>query len=164
LTILVGQVANLGCQPAGRLSIGLSLETQPTSGKLGAAVKILGSNLTGATSVSFNGTAATFTVVSRYLLIITTTVPAGATTGTVEVATPGGTLSSNVPLGSATWPCWPPKVNEDARSSGAGALARGPAPSPVHRPQAGTGPRLQRCRKGVRAISLGTTAAGFAAP
>ena len=29
------------------------------------------------------------------------------------------------------------KSNEDARSSGAGALARGPAPSPVHRPQAG---------------------------
>ena len=29
------------------------------------------------------------------------------------------------------------KCSEDARSSGAGALARGPAPSPVHRPQAG---------------------------
>ena len=29
------------------------------------------------------------------------------------------------------------KSNEHARSSGAGALARGPAPSPVHRPQAG---------------------------
>jgi hypothetical protein len=36
------------------------------------------------------------------------------------------------------------KRKEDARSSGAGALARGPAPSPVHRPQAGRGPRLQR--------------------
>jgi hypothetical protein len=28
------------------------------------------------------------------------------------------------------------KGKEDARSSGAGALARGPAPSPAHRPQA----------------------------
>jgi uncharacterized protein (TIGR03437 family) len=55
-------------------------------------VKILGSDLTGATSVTFNGTAATFTVVSRYL--ITTTVPTGATTGDVEVTTPEGTLST----------------------------------------------------------------------
>lgn len=29
---------------------------------------------------------------------ITTTVPAGATSGTVQVVTPGGTLSSNVPF------------------------------------------------------------------
>src|ERR1035441_4762895 len=80
------------------MSVGLGpfVETQTTSGKVGAAVKILGSDLTGATSVSFNGTAATFTVVSRYL--ITTTVPAGATTGKVQVVTPSGTLSSNVPF------------------------------------------------------------------
>ena len=48
------------------LSVGLGpfVETQTTSGEVGAAVKILGTDLTGATSVSFNGTAATFTVVS----------------------------------------------------------------------------------------------------
>jgi hypothetical protein len=39
------------------------------------------------------GTAATFTVVS--VSEITTTVPAGATTGFVEVITPGGKLKSN---------------------------------------------------------------------
>jgi uncharacterized protein (TIGR03437 family) len=72
------------------------VETNPTSGKVGSAVKILGTDLTGATSVTFNGTAATFTVVSKSL--ITTTVPLGATTGTVQVVTPGGTLSSNVPF------------------------------------------------------------------
>jgi uncharacterized repeat protein (TIGR03803 family) len=78
------------------LSVGLGpfVTTLPTSGKVGAFVKILGSNLTGATSVIFNGTAATFTVVSSSL--ITTTVPAGATTGKVQVVTPSGTLSSNV--------------------------------------------------------------------
>jgi uncharacterized protein (TIGR03437 family) len=72
------------------------VETQTKSGKVGAAVKILGNNLTGSTSVTFNGTAAVFTVVSASE--ITTTVPAGATTGTVQVVTAGGTLSSNVPF------------------------------------------------------------------
>jgi uncharacterized protein (TIGR03437 family) len=62
---------------------------------VGAHVKILGTDLTGATGVSFNGTAAVFTVVSPSL--ITTTVPSGATTGKVEVATPSGTLSTYVP-------------------------------------------------------------------
>lgn len=78
------------------LSVGLGpfVETQTTSGKVGASIKILGSDLTGATSVTFNGTAATFTVVSRCL--ITATVPSGATSGKVRVVTPGGTLSSNV--------------------------------------------------------------------
>ena len=80
------------------LSVGLGpfVETQPASGKVGEAVKILGTDLTGATSVTFNGTAAALTVVQPSE--ISTTVPTGATTGTVEVVTPGGTLSSNVPF------------------------------------------------------------------
>jgi uncharacterized repeat protein (TIGR03803 family) len=78
------------------LSVGLGpfVEPQTTSGTVGATVKILGTNLIGAISVTFNGTAAVFTVVSASE--ITTTVPAGATSGPVEVVTPGGTLSSNV--------------------------------------------------------------------
>jgi hypothetical protein len=63
---------------------------------VGAAVRILGESLTGATGVTFNGTAATFTVVSSTL--ISTTVPAGATTGEVQVTTPSGKLFSNVPF------------------------------------------------------------------
>jgi uncharacterized repeat protein (TIGR03803 family) len=74
--------------------LGPFVETLPTSGKVGAAVKILGTNLTGATSVSFNGTAATFKVVSSSE--ITTTVPVGATSGFVKVTTPTKTLKSNV--------------------------------------------------------------------
>jgi hypothetical protein len=66
---------------------------------VGAHVKILGTDLTGATSVTFNGTAALFTVVSPAIMLITTTVPAGATTGQVEVAPPSGTLSTFVPYG-----------------------------------------------------------------
>ena len=94
----VGGGANGTCCSGGtvfRMSVGLGpfVKTQPTSGNLGAAVKILGTNLTGATSVSFNGTAAVFEVVSSSE--ITTTVPAGASSGEVQVVTPSGTLSSN---------------------------------------------------------------------
>jgi uncharacterized repeat protein (TIGR03803 family) len=87
---------NPGCGTVFRLSVGLGpfVETRPTSGRVGAAPKILGTNLKGATSVSFNGTAATFTVVSA--TEIKTTVPAGSTTGTVTVTTPHGTFNSNV--------------------------------------------------------------------
>jgi uncharacterized repeat protein (TIGR03803 family) len=78
------------------VGLGPFVETVPTSGKVGAAVIIVGLKLTGATSVTFNGTAAVFTVVSA--TEITTIVPTGATTGPVQVAKPAGTLSSNVPF------------------------------------------------------------------
>jgi uncharacterized repeat protein (TIGR03803 family) len=96
---LYGTTADGGANGDGTvfsLSVGLGpfVETEPTAAKVGATVKILGTNLTGATSVNFNGKAATFTVVSSSE--ITTTVPAGATTGEVQVATPSGTLLSNV--------------------------------------------------------------------
>ncbi len=80
------------------LSLGLSpfVETQPASGRVGVPVRILGTNLTGTTSVSFNGSAAAFKVVSSSE--ITTTVPLGATTGEVKVVTPGASLLSNLPF------------------------------------------------------------------
>ncbi len=68
--------------------------TRPTFGGAGTTVVILGNSLTGTTSVSFNGTAAAFAVVSG--TEITATVPVGASTGTVQVITPSGTLNSNV--------------------------------------------------------------------
>ena len=85
-----------GCGTIFSLSVGSGpfVETRPASGRVGAAVKILGTGLTGSTSVAFNGTAATFTVVSSSE--ITTTVPTGATTGKVKVTTPRRTLTSNV--------------------------------------------------------------------
>jgi uncharacterized protein (TIGR03437 family) len=67
----------------------------PTIGKVGTKVKILGNNLSGATSVTFNGTTAAFTVVSG--TEITTTVPTGATTGKVVVEA-GSALSTVVPF------------------------------------------------------------------
>jgi uncharacterized repeat protein (TIGR03803 family) len=80
------------------LAVGLGpfVETRPTSGKVGASVIILGTNLTGASSVTFDGTPATFKVISKSE--IKTTVPDGATSGTVTVTTPSRKLSSNVPF------------------------------------------------------------------
>jgi uncharacterized repeat protein (TIGR03803 family) len=80
------------------LSMGLGpfVEPQITTGKAGASVNILGNDLKGATSVTFNGTPAEFSVVSESL--ITATVPADATSGTIEVVTSSSTLSSNVPF------------------------------------------------------------------
>jgi uncharacterized repeat protein (TIGR03803 family) len=69
------------------------VDTLPISGKVGTAVKILGNNFTGATAVNFNGTAATFEVVSASE--ITTTVPAGATAGKVSVTLSTGTVVSS---------------------------------------------------------------------
>lgn len=87
-----------GCGTVFSLDLGLGpfVRTNPTSGKVGAAVIVLGTNLTGAGSVSFNGTIAKFTVFSA--TEIKTKVPKGATTGPVTVTTPSGTLTSNVPF------------------------------------------------------------------
>lgn len=58
-----------------------------------ATITLTGSGFTGATGVTFNGTAATsFTVVSA--TSITVTVPGPATTGVLAVTTPGGTAAS----------------------------------------------------------------------
>jgi len=72
------------------------VKTLPAAGKIGAQVGILGNNLTAATSVTFNRTSAQFTAKSPTLIVAH--VPTGATTGTVQVTLPSGTLSSNVPF------------------------------------------------------------------
>ncbi len=64
----------------------------PTSGPSGTSVVITGTNLTGATSVTFGGVAASFAVDSPTQ--ITATVPGGAVTGPITVATSGGSATS----------------------------------------------------------------------
>jgi hypothetical protein len=56
-----------GCGTVFSLSVGLGpfVETLLNSGKVGATVRILGTDLTGATSVTFNGNAAKFKVISK---------------------------------------------------------------------------------------------------
>ncbi|WP_341350770.1 T9SS type A sorting domain-containing protein [Sabulibacter ruber] len=65
----------------------------PTSGTVGTSVTIKGSGFTGSTSVKFNGTAATYTVVDNQT--ITATVADGSTTGLISVTTPTGTVTSS---------------------------------------------------------------------
>jgi uncharacterized repeat protein (TIGR03803 family) len=79
-----------------KLSMGLApfVKTVPTAGYPGTTIFVLGTGLTGATSLTFNGKAAAFTVVSA--TEIKATVPKGSTTGIVQVTTPSGTLWSNV--------------------------------------------------------------------
>lgn len=91
-----GPISNYGTVFSLAVGLGPFVETNPGSGKVGARIAILGSNLTGASSVSFNGQEATFRILSGTTIIAT--VPTGATTGDVEVTTPTGTLTSNVPF------------------------------------------------------------------
>lgn len=66
----------------------------PTAGLVGTSVVITGTNLTGASAVTFNGVSCvSFTVNSATQ--ITATVPAAATTGAVAVTTAGGTGTSS---------------------------------------------------------------------
>jgi hypothetical protein len=83
----------------------------PTSAHIGDSVDITGTDFTGASAVSFNGTYAAFNPKSSTL--ITATVPAGATTGNVSVTTPSGTSNGQaftvIPPGMPTltainWP------------------------------------------------------------
>lgn len=86
-----------GISPHAIFSIGFGLgwfnEELPNYGKVADSINILGTNLTGASGVTFNGTAASFTIVSPTL--IQATVPPGAGTGYVRVVLPGGRIPSN---------------------------------------------------------------------
>ncbi len=66
----------------------------PGSGKVGTSVTVTGTNLTGATQLTFGGVPAVgFQVTSA--TSITATVPTGAGTGPIEVTTPGGSATSS---------------------------------------------------------------------
>jgi uncharacterized repeat protein (TIGR03803 family) len=62
----------------------------PPSGGVGISVRITGTGLTQTTAVTFNGTAAAFTVNSDTQ--VTATVPSGASTGLIVVTTQGGSV------------------------------------------------------------------------
>jgi hypothetical protein len=88
----------LGCGTLFGLSMGFGpfVQANPNFGKAGRVIGILGNNLPETTVVSFNGTPAEFKVISG--TYIKAQVPTDATTGTIDVTTPGGTLPSSVPF------------------------------------------------------------------
>ena len=92
------KLSNTASSTVFQLSLGLApfVKAVPGIAFTGTQVFILGNNLTGATSVTFNGKPAVFTVVSA--TEITATVPKPATTGIIKVVTPSGTILSNVPF------------------------------------------------------------------
>ena len=77
----------------------------PGSGPVGTTVTITGSNLSGATSVTFNGVSASVTTNTATKIVAT--VPSTATTGRIKVKTPDGTATSS---GSFTVTTPPPKI------------------------------------------------------
>jgi uncharacterized repeat protein (TIGR03803 family) len=64
-----------------------------TSGSVGSTVLINGHNFIGTTAVSFNGVSASLQVLNTQF--VSSTVPAGATTGAVTITTAGGTAISS---------------------------------------------------------------------
>jgi hypothetical protein len=84
----------------------------PTRGVVGTSVVVTGTDFTGATDVTFDGVAATFTVDSNTQ--ITTTVPVGATTGPIAVTTIDGTGTS----ASNFVVIVPPVINDFSPKSG----------------------------------------------
>jgi subtilase family serine protease len=107
----------------------------PTSGGEHSTVTVTGTNLTGASSVKLSGHTASFSVVSPTQ--ITFVAPTGATTGTVQVTTPGGIATS----GSFTV-LGPPTITSFTPGSG-----------PVGTPVTITGTNLGD----VVGVSIGTT-------
>src|SRR5438874_3961828 len=89
----VGGSVNLGTFYSFDAGLGPFVSFMPQARKVGHGVKILGQGFTGATAVSFNGTPASFVVVSD--TFIKARVPNGATSGFLSVKTPSGTLTSN---------------------------------------------------------------------
>jgi hypothetical protein len=86
----------------------------PTSGPVGQRVTIIGTGFTGSTSVTFNGVAAAFTVLSP--LQIVATVPLGATTGTISVTNPADTAMSAASF--TVTPTKPPTISGFTPPSG----------------------------------------------
>jgi virginiamycin B lyase len=90
---------NYGNASVGRITTRVTPQINsftPQSGAPGTTVTIKGLNLSGATVVAFNGTAAP--ILSDTATQIATQVPAGATAGPITVTTPTGTATSAQPF------------------------------------------------------------------
>ncbi|HEY0156591.1 MAG TPA: IPT/TIG domain-containing protein [Thermoanaerobaculia bacterium] len=98
-TICVTTVAGTACSASSFTIAARITSFTPTSGLPGASVSITGANLQGATAVTFNGVNQPAFTVNAAGTTVTTTVPAGATTGPIAVTTPVGTATSATNFG-----------------------------------------------------------------
>jgi uncharacterized repeat protein (TIGR03803 family) len=89
VTVTTGTTTLTSSQPFKVLPVITSFS--PTSGAVGTSVSINGTGLMQTTKVAFNGISASFT---KSDILITATVPAGATTGKIAVRTKGGNATS----------------------------------------------------------------------
>jgi uncharacterized repeat protein (TIGR03803 family) len=96
-----GTTAGGGTQPGSgvdgtvfRLDTGLSpfVRASPAYGSAGAEIRILGTDLSGATAVNFKGVPAGFTIVAPTEIVAT--IPGTAPSGPVQVTFPSGSLST----------------------------------------------------------------------
>jgi uncharacterized repeat protein (TIGR03803 family) len=95
--LFYGTTNHLGVGNGGSLfslatGLGPFVSLLPAVGTAGSTVEILGTDLTSVTGVTFNGTPATFTIVSPSQ--VSAVVPTGASTGRVQVLAPSGDLNS----------------------------------------------------------------------
>jgi uncharacterized protein (DUF1800 family) len=91
----------------------------PQSGIAGSTVTVTGTNLTGATSVKFNGTASS-SISNITATSLQATVPSNATSGKITVVTPGGSATSSSSFTvTATPPAAAPTITSFAPTSGA---------------------------------------------
>jgi uncharacterized repeat protein (TIGR03803 family) len=93
-TTTFGGLTNHGTIYAVDLGVGPFIRTVEGSGTVGTQIGILGGGLSSTYEVAFNGTFATFNVVSD--TYVTATVPPGATSGRVQIRTGSGTMRSNL--------------------------------------------------------------------
>jgi hypothetical protein len=82
----------------------------PTNSAPGTRITITGQNFIGATSVTFNGTPASFSLTNN--TTIGATVPANVTTGPIAITTPAGTMTSS------SWFYGPPLITAFSPSHG----------------------------------------------
>ena len=105
----------------------------PTSGPVGTVVTLIGSGFSGVTAITFNGIPAlVFTVVSDTQLLVI--VPAGATTGTIAVTTPGGTAISATNFATAPTPVTTPTPVPTPTPTPTLTPTPTPTPTPVPTP------------------------------
>jgi Ca2+-binding RTX toxin-like protein len=128
----------------------------PGSGGPGTLVTIAGTNLAGATAVTFGGASAGFTQVSPTQL--TASVPDGAATGPIAVTTPGGTATSSSAF-TVTAPTPPsPSPNPGGSSGGQAGPAPAPPPAPSEPGSPPAEPPVPRAVAGTQTTRVRATA------